>query len=126
RGFGRTRSDQKHQHDRDDCETGKYPKHDRVRYLAIPQRAKAPVRKPSTADSNEIHDSIACRAQFRPHDLAEDRHVVTIEEPPPKPEEREEKDGHPQGPGVTDAKQGWDQQAHPERADKDPAPFAPA
>ena len=60
---------------------------------AVAQDAEAPVGEPAATDAHEVHDAVAGGAQFRPHDLAQDRHVVAVEEAPAEAEQDQERDG---------------------------------
>ena len=49
--------------------------------------AEAPVGEAAATDADQVHDAVAGRAQLGAHDLAQDRHVVAVEEAPAEPEQ---------------------------------------
>ena len=67
---------------------------------SIAQRAEAPIGEPAATDAHEVHESVAGRAQLGAGDLAEDRHVVAIEEAPADAEEDEKGNGDPEQAGL--------------------------
>src|SRR6185503_6778336 len=85
------RPNQKDEHRRHRRDTGKDTEGYLQGHVKIAQPAKAPVGEAAATDADQIHNPITRGAQFGTDDLAEDGHVVAIEKPPAKPEQREER-----------------------------------
>src|SRR5688572_32475800 len=82
-----TRSNQQNDENRKQRDAGEHTKDHVQGDVPIPQRAEGPVAEAATADANEIHDAVTGRTPFRSCDLAEDRHVVTVEKSPAEAED---------------------------------------
>src|SRR5262245_14613850 len=114
--------DQKDEHDRHHCGGSEDAEDPKKRNMPVAQDSKAPIRKPTAADADQVHDAIPGGAQLRAGDLAEDGHVIRVEEAPSQPEKDKECHSHPEVTGlrrVTDTKHRWHDERHADCTDKD-------
>ena len=66
--------------------------------MPVSHDAEAPISDPTAHHADKVHDAVPSRAQFRPRNLAQDRHVVTVKETPANAEQNQS--GHSQCKGV--------------------------
>jgi hypothetical protein len=90
-GFGVTWPDHEDQDNRQHRGARERAEDSEERHVTIAQCTEAPVGQAAAADADEVHDTVAGRAQLRTDNLAEDRHVVRVEESPPDAKKNEER-----------------------------------
>src|SRR4051812_4899917 len=86
--FG-ARADAEDEDDGDEGGAGEEAEDDVEGRVAVAEVAEAPVGEAAATDAHEVHDAVAGGAEVGAGDLAEDRHVVAIEEAPTDAEEDE-------------------------------------
>lgn len=93
---------------------------------AVAEDAEAPVAEAAAGDADEVHEAIASGADFGAGDLAEDGHVIAVEEAPADAEEDQEGDGEGDGAGVAEAEEGGEEEGHAEGAGVDASAWGAA
>ena len=97
---GLRRFDEEDEEDGEEGGGGEDGEDDGEREVEVAHSAEAPVGETTGADADEVHDAVAGGAVFRESDLAEDGHVIGVEEAPAEAEEDEEGDGDPELAGL--------------------------
>jgi hypothetical protein len=93
--------DQQHEKDGEQRDTGEGSKDDVEGDVSVAQGAKGDIAEATEANTDKVHDAVAGGSPLGAGDLAEDGHVVAVEEAPAEAEDDKAADSDGQRAGIS-------------------------